>query len=321
MSHVSYKISIGAHTIKTPNGTTLKELTVHNALKTPVASASIVLTDSVSAKHGDPVSIELGNRKQTKKVFTGVVKSIEHALESTTIYATSGMESLTRYYADTVYENKSCGAIFKDLAGKIKAKTGNASDGVTFPRYILSSTRSAMRELQVLASYSGTDIFSDENGSFHFQVYKKSPAATFSYGKDLLEVEKESVTPPLDGIVVFGESPGTSASDEKNHWLKKEEIKGTAGKSRGIVYRYTVYAARSKDLCTTIAKNLLKATTVKAHGRALVLNGEQVSLGKTISLKGVPEKSINGNYKVTSIQHRLTMSEGFTTQINWEEPT
>ncbi|HAA21115.1 MAG TPA: hypothetical protein DCP28_21010, partial [Cytophagales bacterium] len=57
-----------------------------------------------------------------------------------------------------------------------------------------------------------------------------------------------------------------------------------------------------------------------AAGRARVLGGEKVALGQTVSFAKAPTATLNGDYKVTAIQHELTPEEGFTTEITWEEP-
>ena len=78
-------------------------------------------------------------------------------------------------------------------------------------------------------------------------------------------------------------------------------------------------SARNKQLCSTIAKNVLDSWSSTANGRALVLNGEDVSLGGTVSFKDVPAGGLDGSYKVTAIKHSLNEKYGLTTEINWEE--
>ncbi len=316
MANVSYHISIGSKTYEADR-TTLKSLQVHSTLKTPVNQAIIVLAVNESFGTGDPVSIALGHDGKTEKVFTGEVRSVEYSLEATTVSATSTASLFTGYYLDKGYEKQSCGAIVKDLAGMVGVRTGTVAEGITFPFLTLSGAYSALHHLQTLAAYSGADLFSDPEDQLYMAPYAQKPGKIFTYGESILEVEKETLEPEVDGVVVFGESTGKG--DEGDYWFKKAEVKGTAGSTKGAVKRLAIYAARTKDLCKTLATNLYEATRIKARGRILVLNGEKATIGGTISLKGLPEKSANGSYKVTAIRHVINRDEGFTTEINWEE--
>ena len=112
---------------------------------------------------------------------------------------------------------------------------------------------------------------------------------------------------------------GQGKGDEASYWLKKDEVVGAAGKTSSKVARYTVYAARNKQLCDAIAKNILRTVSRKATGRAVVLNGETVVLGGTVTFKGIPGKGMDGSYKVTAIKHQLSEKYGFTTELMWEE--
>ncbi len=318
MANISYTITIGTKTYATPNSPSLQTLTVHNALAVPVSSAEIVLAVHDTFTPGQAVSIALGNGNNTSTVFTGMVKATEQDLHNTTVYACSTMEPLTRLYIDAVYEGQSCGAIFSEVAGLVKASTGPAEAGVTWPRYVLNSSRNAWQHLHLLASYAGADLYTDANDQLQFALYQQGTAAAFTYGQDILEAHKEAYQPGVDGVVVYGDGPGSSTSDETNTWFKKEAIQGTAGKTSGTVQRHAVYAARSQELCTTIAKNLFTATQSTAKGRALVLNGQAAQLGKTITLKGVPATGIDGSYKITAIHHQVTQQAGYTTEIEWE---
>ncbi len=321
MAIVEYKITVGSNTFKSSD-TVVKELSVKHTLSTPVGSAELLLapSDKTTVKVDDPVVVELGADSKTKKVFTGLVRSVGHSIEGLSVYATSSSEALTRMYVDTVFENKSCGAIAKDLIGKYEATAGTSEDGITFPRYIISSNRSVWKHIKVLARYSGFDAYTDVEDKFHFKKYAKAPGQAFNFGENVLEVEKEERKPLIDGVLVFGDSPaGQGQSDEANFWMKKTEVKGTAGKTSGAISTLSVFAARNKDLCDQVAKNIFDSSQLISTGRALLLNGESVALGQTISVKKMPNKSLDGDYKVTSIHHLLNSKAGYTTEITWEE--
>ncbi len=322
MAIVEYKIKIGSSTFKSSDKTLVKELSVHHTLSTPVSCAELLLapSDKSAIKADDPVTIELGADSKTKKVFTGLVRFVGHSLTGISVYATSASEALTRMYVDTVFENKSCGAIAKDLIGKYEATAGTSEDGITFPRYIITSNKSVWKHIRQLAKYSGFDVYTDVEDKLHFKKYMKSPGEAFKFGENVLEIEKEEKKPTLDGVLIFGDSPaGQGQSDEANFWQKKTEVKGTAGKTSGNISNLAVFAARNKDLCDQVAKNIFDSSKIKATGRALVLNGESAALGKTISIKKMPNKALDGDYKITGIRHLLNDKTGYATEIMWEE--
>ncbi|MEM9337540.1 MAG: hypothetical protein AAGA66_02345 [Bacteroidota bacterium] len=319
MPGISYDIAIGTKTYQTPGAAGLKSLNTYSTLTTPVNSAIIELTGMETTGTGDEVKVKLGSEGKTTLVFTGVVRSVTYSLESTTVYATSASEPLTRYQVAVAYENQAAGAIVKDLADQLGLSVGKAAEGVQFPRYTLTAKQAAWHHIKTLGAYSGVDSWSDETDTLQFTPYVSKPSNPFTYGVDVLETEKEAVSVTLDGVVVFGESDG---QEEESFWLKKATVKGTAGKTTGVVKSHAIYAARTEDLCKKIATNLLEAVTQrKSRGRTRVLNGEQVRLGATFSLKGAPENILNGNYKVVSVRHELNPEEGYTTEINWEEYT
>jgi len=307
---------------KPPDNTILKEVMVQSALNIPVNSAEISLANFKGAdfKPADPVTIELGADGKTQKVFTGEVGAVEHALNSIKIIAVSGVESLTRSYCEMDFENKGTGDICKEMVANSKAAQGKIEAGITFPRYVISGGKNIWQQLKLLSHYSGTDLYTDASDKVNFTKYKKSSGATFNYGVDILEAEKEVVVPTIDGVEVYGDSPaGQGQSDEANFWFKKEELVGKAGKTSGTILRRSVFAARNKKLCETIAKNLFDTSNNTATGRVLIVNGEGVGLGQTITLKDVPVKDVNGSYKVTALKHQLNENSGFTTEILWEE--
>jgi hypothetical protein len=322
MTVIAYKITIGSSTFKSQDNTILKELMVNSALNIPVNSAEISIAniDGADIKLGDPVTIELGADGNTKTVFTGKVGAVAAALNLTQIVAVSGVEPLTRNYCDMTFENKSAGEIFKQMMAISNAATGKVEDGVKFSRYVITNGKNIWQHLKLLSQYSGTDLYTDAGDKVNFIKYQKSSGITFTYGETILEAEKETVAPPIDGIEVFGESPaGQGQSDEANFWFKKDEVIGRAGKTSGTVIRRSVFAARNKNLCDTIAANLFDDANIKATGRVVVLNGESIELGRTITLKNVPVKGIDGSYKVTAMKHLLNEQSGFTTEILWEE--
>ncbi len=322
MPAISYNITVGSTTVSSKDKAVLKELQVNSALKVPVNTAEILLVNYKGAafKPTDKVAIELGLDGKNSKVFTGVVDSVEHSLNTIRIISFSAIVALTLKQSNEVFENKSTGDICKQLVSGSKLTTGKVDDGVTFPRYVLNGNRNIWQNLDQLASFSGTDLFADKDDKINFVTYKSSGAAIFNDGEQILDLEKELMEPPYDGAEVYGESPaGQGQSDEAVFWFKKEEVVGTAGKTSGTVARYVIASARNKQLCSSIAKNLLNTSSSTANGRALVLNGEKVSLGGTVNFKGVPDKGLDGFYKVVAINHQLNEKYGFTTEIMWEE--
>lgn len=322
MAQVAHNISLGSTTYQSPDSTLLVTVSVQHTLGVPNSTAEISVADpAANVKVGDAVSIKLGSEGSLSPVFKGVVQEVETHLEGVQVWAGSSAAILSRQRVDALFENESTGALIKAIVADGKATAGTAEDGLTFPRYVITREKSAWRHMRELAQYSGLDLYLDTEDKVNAKAYAESNGASFTYGENLLELEKRSLEVDVEGVVVHGDSPaGQGQSDEAVFWFKKEAVSGNAGKASGHVQCHTLMAARNQDLCKQIAQNLFDATQTQAVGRARVLGGEKVALGQTITFLQAPTSAMNGSYKVTAVLHELNPEDGFTTEITWEEP-
>ena len=319
MPVIDYDITIGTTTYQSPGQALVQSVTVESALKVPVNAATITLTTeaNTTATPGDPVTIKLGSDGTLETVFTGITQSVAFNISGITVYAYSSIATLAQLHIDAVYEQKNCSDIIKSLLGQAAVATGTIEDGLEFSRYIINKEKNAWRHAATLAAYSGVDWYVNEEDQACFVAYQQTTGMVYEYGKHILEIEKETIQPSVDGVVVYGESEGNG--DETDSWFKKEAVSGAAGQSAGKVTSKAIYAARSQPLCDAIAQNLYAATQTKATGRLVALAGEKAKLGHTVTVHAVPGQSVNGNYKVTGIKHVMSATTGFRTTINWEE--
>ncbi|HAA21116.1 MAG TPA: hypothetical protein DCP28_21015, partial [Cytophagales bacterium] len=182
---------------------------------------------------------------------------VEASLDGVQVWAGSSAALLSRQRVDALFENETTGAVIKALITGGKATTGTTEDGLTFPRYVVTREKSAWRHMRELAQYSGLDLYLDTDDQVNAKAYAKATGSSFTYGENLLELEKRALEVDVEGVVVHGDSPaGQGQSDEAVFWFKKEAVSGNAGKTAGQVQRYTLMAARNQDLCKQIAENL-----------------------------------------------------------------
>lgn len=322
MSIVRYDITIGSKTFASSDEPIVKKLVTQNDLGIPLSSAEITVIShkDLNANLGDAVVIKIGDTGKIKPVFTGIIQSVVADLHTVTIKATSKMEILARTHVNAAFENKSCGEIFKDITSQLDIKVGEVEDGVTFPNYTISDELSLWRHLKQLAIFSGFDIYTDSNDMLSFKKIQVNEGITYTYGLNILLIEKEAIKPSIDGVEVYGvrQLEGTQG-DEAGFDLVKDEMVGTAGKKTGNISRYAIPTAKNSEHCQELAQNILGTLQKRSRGRAILLNGEKVELGGAVSIEGTPLESMNETFKIVAVKHEVNKETGFTTEVLLEQ--
>lgn len=326
-SSVAAALGSGAKVVDTtdePKASTIVDLRVDLDMDTPADLFNIVMgqVGSFKPEQGGQVKIELGyaDNGGVKQVMTGSIKTVEAELTTRRLGGHSAAAALLQTLVNQTFENKSAGAIVRDLADKAEVEVATAQDGITFPAYVSDARRSVYHHLRDLAELCGFDLYINAEGKLVFEKFAGGKTVhVFEHAKHIIELEARQTPPAASRVETFGESRAGRAGDEAWAWLTKDfsGTKGTAGSGEPLrlIERS---ALRTRDAARTAANAAMTAIQRQTRrGRLLILGRPEVKLGDAIKLRGVPDDALNKNFQVRRVTHRITKSGGFTTVVGF----
>lgn len=281
---------------------------------------------------GDSVQVSLGKGDGTTPVFTGEVRQVTRTATALRITATDGLAKLATFDLEMAYENKTAGAIVKDVLGQAGVDAGTVEDGPTLATWIMHKGPRALRHLQRLAELCGADLFSDGEGKICFITPStQGEEHTFQYGGDVLALHLEDATPPFDSFSVWGEGAASSQGAGKEHWLVKDlsSVNGKAAVGQGgsvspgqegdrplLVLDGSV---RSGEAAKAVAEARAAAVAARAvRGFLQVLGAPAVKPGDTVKVSDLPGDGAEpGPLRVRRVRHRLDARVGFITRVDF----
>ncbi|SRR6266498_26004 len=322
----AYKLTIGSKVVDTtdePKASTVVDLKVALDLDTPADSFTFELGNVGSFKPAreDDVKVELGyaDNGGLTQVLKGTVETGEPNLTTTLIAGHSGANALLRTFVEQTYESKTAGAIVRDLADKAGLQVATAEDGINFPAYVVDGRRSAYLHMQDLADLCGLDLYINPDGKLIFEKFINGKAVhVFEFAKHIVAFNV-SRTPPLAGLVeTWGESPAGSQGENSWAWVTTD-FKGSRGSAgSGALLLRERPALRTKEAAGTAAEAIL--TNIKRRtlrGNVMTIGRPEVKLGDAIRLSKMADDSLNTNFQVRSVTHRITKLGGFTTTVGF----
>ena len=326
----AYKLTIGKQTVdsaKEPQTSTLVELIVSLDLERSADSATIVLGQvggQLRPALRDKATIELGyaDGGGLTQVIAAEVVSVEPNLNTERIVGFTAAETLLRSYINETFEDRTAGAIVRDLAGRVKVSVASAEDGISFPFYVIDGRRSFFRHMRDLADLSGFDLYFNNQGRLVFEKFVKPKALhVFEHAKDVLELRVTRSIPITATVQAWGESPADRKGAGASAWLTKNFVgsKGVAGSGKPVLVLERP-ALRTRIAANTAA--LAYETRIQrstAQGRLVSVGRPEVKLGDAVQLRGMADASLNKTFQVRALTHRLTKRGGFTTEIGFRE--
>jgi phage protein D len=321
----AYKLQLGSKLIDTtdePRASTVVDLQVVLDLDTPADGFTLVLGNvgSLRPAREDEVEIDLGYAgEDLHRVMVGLVDSVEPNLTITRVAGYGSAAPLLRTYIDQTFEAKTAGEIVRDLAGRASVEVARAEDGIRFPAYVIDGRRSAWHHLRDLADLSGFDLYVDQEGKLVFEWFAGGRTAhLLEYGKHILELEVQRTPARAGRVEAWGESPTGSRGDAAWAWLTTDfqSSRGEAGS--GALFLLERPALRTRLAAHAAAQSaLMEIHRRTLRGRLVLLGRPQVRLGDAIRLRGLADESLNTFFQVRRIEHRLTKTGGFTTEIGF----
>jgi phage protein D len=324
----AYKLTIGKKTVDTinqPAASNVVDLTVKLDMETPADTFTLTLGQIGDLKpaRNDACTVEVGyadNGKLTQ-VIAGKVIDVEPALKIRRVVGYTGAEILLRSFLDQTYEGRTAGAIVKDLASKAKVSVSTVEDGIEFPAYVIDGRRSFYHHMRDLADLCGFDLYFNSEDKLVFEKFTTGKAVhSFAYAKDILDVDLLE-TPPFAGVVeAWGESPTGTKGPDSWAWLTRNfsSSKGESGSGKPKLL-LEITSVRTKAAAQTAAAAYevrIKRRTVR--GRLLSLGRPEIKLGDAVQLKGMSDTSLNKNFQVRTVTHRINKPGGFTTEIGFQ---
>jgi phage protein D len=324
----AYRITIGktiADSINQPASSTAVDLMVRLDMEVAADSFSVVLGQVGGMLHpalNDKATVELGyaDSGSLTQVITGKVISVRPTFSRIHAVAFTAAETLLRSYLDQTYEDKTAGAIVRDLANRTKVPLGNIEDGITFPFYVIDGRRSFAHHMRDLADMCGFDLYFTAAGDLAFRKFGTGTAIhVFEHAKDIFELEATHTLPEAGAVQVFGESPTSSKGSGSSAWLTNNftRFEGRAGSGMPI-YLLERAALRTREAAKAAAaaeETRIRQDTVR--GRFLVAGHPEVKLGDSIQLRKTPDTSLTKSFQVRSVTHRLSKRRGFSTEIGF----
>ena len=323
----AYKLTIGHKVVDTthePKASTMVDLAVHLDLDTPADNFELVLgpVDGLKPARDDDASIELGyaDNGGLTKVMTGTVVSVEAGLTAVRVNGFSPAETLLRSFREQTYESQSAGEIVSDLASRAHVEVGNADDGIAFPAYVIDGRRSFYRHMMDLAELCGFDLYFNADGKLVFEKFVNGNTVhVFEFAKHIVALEVDRTPPQAGAVEAFGESPAGSQGKDAWPWLTKDfsGSKGTAGSGTPtlLIERPVLRTSDAAQTAADAVATHIQRRTIR--GRVKTIGRPQVMLGDAIGLRGLQDSSLNTNFQVRSVTHRVTKRDGFTTTVGF----
>jgi phage protein D len=323
----AYKLTIGRKVVDTtgePRASTVVDLTVRLDLDAPADSFTLVLgqVGLFRPQRDDEATIELGYADDGNlvQVMAGAVVTAEPNLTTVRVVGHSAAAALLRTYVDQTYEVKAAGEIVRDLAGQAGVDVSAAEDGIAFPAYAVDGRRSVYAHLRDLADLCGFDLYVNADGELVFEKFVSGKAVhRFEYARHVVELEVLRAPARAGTVEAWGESPAGSQGDESWAWLVKD-FEGSHGEAGSgdpllLVERPALRTADAARIAADAALTAIQRRTVR--GRLLSVGRPEVKLGDAIRLTGLPDESLNKNYQVRSVVHRIIKRGGFTTAVGF----
>jgi hypothetical protein len=303
----------------------VETVTLEAGFAPAVDSVEIVLSgrsDAPTVALDDSGTVSLGfDDDGAKKVFTGTVRAVHRTVAGKTrVVATNVGGVLAAYRVDNAYRQQGADAIVKDLAQRAGVKMGNISGGDAgdLASYVVDSRRSAWDHVARLGALDGPDAWVDADGALQYDTPSNgSSVQTFHYGKDVLALDVVEMPARIGSAKVVGEGAAGSKGSDAWSWNLKDAASVTASSGSGDpAVLVSAGAARSTQAAQAVADTLVKRAELgKVEGRLFVPGAPAAGVGTVVTVADAPDGSLNGDWLVCGVRHRLVKSAGYTSLL------
>ena len=315
---------------------------------------TVELAQRRGVQPGDDAGAELGFDGSTEKVFTGRVVEVAPTLTGVRVLALGRMDALLRLRVARSWEDRSVGAIVRDLADAAGVDVGRVDDGPTLPRFVVDAQSNAAAHVRALAERLGFELYTDRSGKLMFRALGAaagldsaglgglaaaaasaasvasaavgsllggaSSGTGYEAGKHLIQATAWQRSAGVAAVNIGGAGPASSHGNQSSWWLSTgdDPHQGSAGSGHPMLMRMDA-AARTKDLADRFASGtLVSAQRGTRTLRLRTLGRAALELGDTVQVGAAEDDAINASGYVRTLVHRCTASTGFVTDIGVE---
>ena len=278
--------------------------------------AEIRLAGSDAPAVGDEGTIALGYEDGgTELVLTGAVEQVAAGAhgEVRIVVANAGA-ALARVRVNRSFEQQKAGDVVSDLAGEAGASTGDVRPGADLAFFVVDDRRGGWAQVAELARASGCLAYVTPDGEVTMAPPPAGPpAATFTYGVDVLELAAGPRAPIVGAVTVIGEGAAGSQGADAWSWLVKDPAAVTGSGGSGSPERLRSEPGLRSTAAVQGAALGVPAGDVAGH--VLVAGAQAVAVGSAIAISGA---GVDGGLVVHGVRHRLSRRDGFTTRIRFQ---
>lgn len=325
LSSAAAAIGFGASSGEDPWLRSVASVSVEVGLAPQVDVAEIVIAADSQAPPvaiDDEGSIALGYEDEgAAVVYTGRIESIVRSTRGPTrITVANASSALAALRTEQSYEDQGAGDVVEDLAGRAGVSTGNVVAGPNLAFTVVDGGSSAWEHIARFARVSGHQARITVDNELDFAPADDGEAVqTFTYGVDVLLLERREAAASFDNVTMVGE--GAAGSDGKNawNWLVKQSSAITGSAGDGAHARaFTDGSLRSAEAARSAAQALAAAAVRAATVGTLIVPGApRVVPASSIAIAGSNDGTFDGSYFVSRVRHVFSKRTGFRTHITF----
>lgn len=285
-----------------------------------VAELALAVTpQSPAVALADSASLALGYSDDgAQPVFTGTVTEMRHGLGVQQIRMTNGGGVLAHLRLNQSFEQQTAGDMVRALADQAAVTLATVEAGGDYPFYVFSDGQSVYRHVAELAQQNTFAAWFTVDGALLFApLAEGDPAATFTYGDNLLALQMHEAPPYWAAATVTGEGAAGSQGAKAWSWLVKDPAAVTSTVGNGAAPRLVnAPGLRTSALTQSSAAGLMHLASMdKVSGRLFAMGTPAVTVGSTIEIANAPPALANGRFLVQHVRHTFARQQGFTTLI------
>jgi phage protein D len=253
-------------------------------------------------------------------VFKGSVDGIHdrpHGRRLVT--ATNGSRELAQARLNRSFEQQDAGAIIQALASELGLSSELPGDAPMLPRFVVDDRLSLYGHVARLAALSGHVACIAADGTLKVKnpAADAEPAARIAYGVDILDFALGERAPHTAAVQVTGEGAAGDQGSDAWYWLRKDPASNQSTAGSGTPLRtVSVGALRSAEAVETLAAaKLRRAAEAATRGWFLIAGAPQIEPGDNVEVSGLPQSSLDGDYRVTEIVHEFDAHRGYRSRV------
>jgi hypothetical protein len=281
--------------------------------------AAVETAPAVAIADEGTVSLTSSDGADTS-VFKGSVDGIHdrpHGRRLVT--ATNGSRKLAQARLNRSFEQQDAGAIIQALASELGLSSELPGDAPTLPRFVVDDRLSLYGHVARLAALSGHVACIAADGTLKVKnpAADAEPAARMAYGVDILDFALGERAPHTAAVQVTGEGAAGDQGSDAWYWLRKDPASNQSTAGSGTPLRtVSVGAVRSAEAVETLAAaKLRRAAEAATRGWFLIAGAPQIEPGDNVELSGLPQSTLDGEYRVTEIVHEFDAQRGYRSRV------